>query len=112
MRDLSGPITITEYGHRNSVQLFQYVWDEDVSIQPSDIHLQIDINNIFNKLSKQEQYLLNRRFGFIDGHCATFKELGKDLGKSSPAVHKQFQKLMHTIRRRFESQKSWRQTNV
>ena len=100
MRDLSGPITITEYGYRNSVQLFQYVRDEDISSQHRDRHLQIDIDNILNDLSQQEQDLLNRRFGLIDGHCTTFAELGKDLGKSGAAVHKQFQKLMRTLRRR------------
>ena len=100
MRDLSGPITITEYGHRSFAQPFQYIRDQDIIGRQSDIHLRIDVNNILRDLPQQEQDLLNKRYGLIDGHCATFKELGKDLGKSGAAVHKQFQKLMRTLRRR------------
>lgn len=103
MRDLSGPIKITEYGHRNFAQPFQYIRDQDIIGRHSDIHLRIDVNNILRDLPQQEQDLLNRRYGLIDGHCATFKELGKDLGKSSSAVHKQFQKLMRTLRRRWKN---------
>lgn len=101
-RDLSGPITITEYGYRN-VQPFHYIRDEDISSQNRDIHLQIDINDILSDLSQQERDLLNRRYGLIDGHCTTFKELGNELGKSGTAVHKQFQKLIRTLQRRLRN---------
>ena len=103
MRDLSGPITITEYGHRNFVQPFQYIRDQEIIGHQNDIHLRIDVNNILRDLPQQEQDLLNKRYGLINGQRTTFKELGKDLGKSSAAVHKQFQKLIRTLR--------WRLTN-